>query len=173
MIDVFIEVLTGTIAAMLSLLMLTTSIGKIVTWPEFAGIITAYRLLPSATVTSAAAGLIAAEIASGIGLILGLSWAFAFTAALLAVFGVAMSIKLLQGEADMDCGCEPGQRGSEISWSLVVRNIFLAALAIFCFSRNERPQLNIWLIGIATGLPLFLIQLASSALRTRPRPLSR
>jgi hypothetical protein len=47
----------------------------------------------------------------------------------LTAYALAMATNLLRGRVDIDCGCTPGRK-QLLSWSLVVRNMILAASSL-------------------------------------------
>jgi len=52
-------------------------------------------------------------------------------AALFALYALAMSVNLLRGRSDVDCGCGgPYAARQTISWSLVIRNLVLTVVAL-------------------------------------------
>lgn len=88
-----------------------------------------YRLAPPTLVSVLAAGLLAAEV---IALVLLLSPATRALGALSAIgllglYGAAMSLALLAGRTEIECGC--GGQGQLVSWLLVARNAFLIVIA--------------------------------------------
>lgn len=56
-----------------------------------------------------------------------------FAAMLFAVYGAAMAINLFRGRTHIHCGCSgPSGAQKTIAWSLVLRNLVLVLLALFC-----------------------------------------
>lgn len=93
----------------------------------FRAIAEAYELLPARLVHIAAPLLVACEAGLALALLVP-SWrapaAFGAVVLLLA-YAAAITINLLRGRTDIDCGC--GGSGEGLSWLLVVRNLALAA----------------------------------------------
>lgn len=120
------ELAALTMRFLLALLLLTVGWSKIPRRREFQQTVWAYRLLPDRTVPMVAAGILGAELGIGILLALGLGVRVAAgaSALLLLAFALAMALSLGRGRR-IDCGCSATPH--EISWTLVVRNLLLAA----------------------------------------------
>ncbi len=145
-----------------------------------AGVIANYRLLPAALVSPAALVLPWIELGAALGLATGNARICAPIAmALLVVFAAAMGINIARGRREIDCGCGRSDLRQPLSWSLVVRNLALAALLVPHLGAIQRLGLNSTdtAIAIAGGLAIFMIvQLfnAISALAASPlTPLRR
>jgi len=84
---------------------------------------------PVARILAPLLGLI--EIAVAVGLLLPTSRQYAALAAvlLLVIYLVAMACKILQGKADMDCGCAGPANKQQLSGWLLVRNAMLILIA--------------------------------------------
>jgi hypothetical protein len=130
-------------------------------------LIEGYRLLPRRGVLATAALLPWVEISTGLALWTGAWPAVAASAAgvLFVAFGSAVTVNLLRGRTDIDCGCF-GSRGSHgLSWWIVVRNAALAAVAVAvaAASGSGAP-------GLSESLPVALaataLVLAGFVLRT-------
>lgn len=91
----------------------------------------AYGLLPKALVGPVAAFLPWFELSIGLSLLLGLVLPFPAlaAAAMFLAFSLGISINLIRGRRDIDCGCF-GKAGQKLSWWLVGRNVLLALIAI-------------------------------------------
>jgi hypothetical protein len=143
------------------------------------GVIANYRLLPAALVAPAALLLPPAELAAGLGLLLGRHWLAALLAmTLLVVFAVAMGINIARGRSQIDCGCGRSQLRQPLSWLLVGRNLALAALLIPLLipATALAPTTADLAIALAGGLAVFVIvQLfnAIGALAASPLAASR
>jgi Methylamine utilisation protein MauE len=91
-----------------------------------------YRLIPSPLVPAMSFFLILIEGFLAFSLLLS-GWLYPsfIAAALLALYAGAISINLVKGRDDLDCGC--GGRSAftqRISWALVIRNCVLAIFAL-------------------------------------------
>ena len=102
-----------------------------------------YDLLPRALVRPFARALPVVELAGALGLLLPATRppAAALLILLLLVFAAAMAINLVRGRSEIDCGCFIGVQKQRIGWTLVVRNLALAAFGLT-------------LLGAGTGRPL-------------------
>ncbi len=120
-----------TISIILALLWCRAAINKLQASQEFAELFAAYHLVPQSVAPSMAMILPCVELLVAVLLLLpatqiegGLA-----SAALLAIYAMAMALNLLRGRIHIDCGCHFG--GSQtISWRLVTRNILLACLSL-------------------------------------------
>lgn len=120
-----------TISIILAMLWCRAAINKLQASQEFAQLFAAYHLLPQSLAPSMAMILPCVELLVAVLLLLpatqiegGLA-----SAALLAIYAMAMALNLLRGRIHIDCGCHFG--GSQtISWRLVTRNILLACLSL-------------------------------------------
>jgi|WetSurMetagenome_2_1015567.scaffolds.fasta_scaffold106754_3 hypothetical protein len=91
-----------------------------------------YELLPNSLLPAFSFFLILLEGFLAFSLLFsGWSYPPFIAAALLALYAAAMSINLLRGRDDLDCGCSgPSDFPQGISWGLVLRNCVLAILAL-------------------------------------------
>ncbi len=92
----------------------------------------AYRLLPDPLLPAFSCFLILVEgfLAFSL-LVTGWLYPSFIAAAVLALYAGAMSINLIQGRDDLDCGCSgPSEFAQRISWALVIRNCVLAIFAL-------------------------------------------
>jgi Methylamine utilisation protein MauE. len=113
------------------------------------GVIANYRILPQFMVSPASAGLPIVEIVLGLALLAGLGSAAPVAAAILmTVFAAAMAINLKRGRRHISCGCGRPDLSQELRWSMVVRNLMLAAAL---------------LVAAASFTPLGVIEHASAA----------
>jgi Methylamine utilisation protein MauE len=115
-----------------SLLFLSAARHKLRDPTAFRAALHDYRLLPAMSLAPASVAIIALELFAGTGLWLpGISVAAVVTgAALLSVYGAAMSINLVRGRRHIDCGCAGPAARRPISAALVARNAILAVLAL-------------------------------------------
>ena len=120
---------TGLAASVgVGLILLGAGLGKLRHRALLPGVIANYRLLPAALVTPAAIILPLAEIAVGALLLGGIRPLPALLGiGLLVLFALAMAINLLRGRAHISCGCGRNELSQSLSWSLVARNLALAA----------------------------------------------
>jgi uncharacterized membrane protein len=123
-------VTVGTLVGALALVLFAAAWHKLAERDAFAGALAAYRLLPATAVPAAALLLPALEVLLGIGILVPASRtpALIALAALLLGYAAAIGINLARGRRDIDCGC--GGESQALSWSLVQRNVVLAAAAL-------------------------------------------
>ena len=91
-----------------------------------------YRLLPEGAGAWIARPLALVEIALAVLALLPLSRvpALVVAAALIAGYGVAITINLLRGRRDIDCGCGGPGQAQRLSVALPVRNALLVCAAL-------------------------------------------
>jgi Methylamine utilisation protein MauE len=91
-----------------------------------------YRLLPTHLLPAFSCFIILVEGFLTFGLLVkGWLYPSFIAAALLALYAGAMSINLIQGRDDLDCGCSgPSEFGQSVSWALVIRNCVLAIFSL-------------------------------------------
>jgi len=115
--------------------------------------------VPESLAAPFARGLPVIEIVIALALIpLDTAWGGAIGAAsLLLLFAVAIGVNLARGNSP-DCHCFGQLRSEPISWSLVARNVALAAVAGLIVARGEvgMSALN-WLSDLGTGAVVGLI----------------
>ncbi|MBK6739310.1 MAG: methylamine utilization protein MauE [Haliea sp.] len=128
--------LDGTVRVVLGILLafifLRAAWHKVADTRRFIAQLGAYRLLPGPVLPLLAAGFILLEVYLAATLPLpGWRSSALLAAALLGIYALAMGINLARDRRDLDCGCGgPAGDAQAISWALVVRNCFLATLAL-------------------------------------------
>jgi hypothetical protein len=80
-------------------------------------------------------------------------------AMLLVVYAVAIGVNLLRGRRDIDCGCAGPASRRPIAWSLVARNVVLAAIGLAGLMPLHARPLH-WVDGVT----LLATTIAASAL---------
>jgi uncharacterized membrane protein YphA (DoxX/SURF4 family) len=148
------------IRTLVSLVFLTAAYGKLRHWAPFQGIVANYRFLPDAMVVPAARLIPPAELWVGAALLLGLAfpWAELCAAALLLLFALAMGVNLRRGRPHIDCGCFQSALKQTLSWTLVMRNVFLALLMGAALLSNDVPDDPLTRVnGYLAGAVLFII----------------
>jgi len=129
------------------------------------GIVANYRLLPDALVGIVAGALPIVELAIGLALLAGgLRLAVLPAALLLIVFAGAMAINLRRGRSHIDCGCGRSDLRQTLRWSLVVRNLALAAIVLPRLLPTTTPGALDLATAIAGGVSLFLATLLFNAI---------
>lgn len=169
----------GTIARVaIGLMFVTAGLGKLCSRGEFVGVVANYRILPAKFVPIVAHALPIVEIVVGTALITGLAtiWAVGIAIALLLGFALAMGINLARGRTAIDCGCNLGGSAQYLSHRLVVRNMVMAALALFALITHPGMVGSLLASCMGAGLLMFLLaQLFDNirALSTQMRPSGR
>jgi hypothetical protein len=116
----------------LAALWLAAGLHKLKSPQQFALALTAYALLPEALVSAASWVLPLVELALAGGLLVASSrpYAACASAALLALYELAIGINLRRGRRDLDCGCMGFGAKKRISRALVWRNAALALASL-------------------------------------------
>lgn len=118
---------SGSAAAFVALLMLRAALHKAADTGRFEGVLADYDLAPDWALTPLRMILPALEITAAAALCLAPFQAVgaALAGALLLIYGAAMASALAKGRTEIDCGC--GGPALPLGWSLVSRNLILAA----------------------------------------------
>ncbi len=134
---------------------------KLCNFRHFNAQLRSYRLLPEPLLPTFSCFLILIEGFLALGVLVK-DWLYpSFIAAgALALYAVAMSINLLQGRDDLDCGCSgPSGFRQSVSWALVIRNgvlvFFALATALPTTSRTLSMQ-DISTIFLASIAVIFI-----------------
>ncbi len=155
---------------------------KLRDWTGFEAAVAGYRLLPAVLHRPFAFVFIAAELLAG-GLLLWPAARAAGVAVALAVLAAAslgVTVNLLRGRTDIDCGCGGlSQAPTSLSWWVVARNGLLALLALLAWPEGGGAAARdlVWLDGVTffgmslalLGLYLAFNQLLASHLEMRKR----
>lgn len=140
---------------------------------SFADLLADYRVVPERATGAVSRGVAAAEVAVIAALLVpGLQRiGAALATAMLLLYAAAMTVNIVRGRRQLDCGCGgPPQR---LGWSLVVRNLVLTAVAALALHRSPTGlSTGEAAIAVASALPLwigFLLveQLLANASRMR------
>jgi len=172
-------VTTMNVAAMmirlfLSVILLRAALHKQRNRLSFQAELKAYQLLPDSLVSIAAIALLITEAFTSL-MLLNPDWNFPalIAAVLFGVYALAMLVNLLKGRNTIDCGCSgPLFSNKEmakktISGSLVIRNLLLMSLALFCttsVNRGESGALEIFIVLAGAFAGLFLYESIEQAI---------
>ena len=131
-------------------------------------VLDAYKLLPEKLVRSISRAVPLVELITGASLLAMPSSAIPLVMAigLWALYGAAISINLLRGRTQLECGCGGVAADQTIRWTLVVRNIFLAGFTALLFLPEAVREL-VWLDFVTIvfgGLMLILLYAAADHL---------
>lgn len=169
-------VVTRSLGAMLSVLLLVGSWQKLRDMVVFAAAVDNYRLLPESLVTPVAWAVALSEAAAGVLLLLNdtASAGAWFSLVLLAAVTAAVVINLLRGNGGIDCGCG-GLSSQPLAWSLVARNVVLMGVALLAAGEGSSRPL-VWAdylttVGAVLGL-LGLYTIANQLMANAPRVLA-
>ncbi len=135
-----------------------------------------YRLLPEGTGAWLARPLAVLEMALAVLLLLPVSRvpALVLAASLLAVYGLAITINLLRGRRDIDCGCGGLGQAQRLSVVLPVRNAFLVAAALTAaVSPGVPSHWSGWLFALFCGAVAALLYASVSGLLANQQQLER
>jgi hypothetical protein len=114
-----------------------------------------YRVLPSWALSGMARGIIAAEVAIALTLLMprlepvGAS----LSMAMLLIYAAAMAANILRGRRHLECGCGGSPQG--LGWPLVVRNLALTGIAALAL-RPSALSAGEWALAAASGLSLWV-----------------
>lgn len=142
--SVFIEILCACLVAsgrlLIALILLSVALGKMRAPAQFLRTVQEYRIGPEWLAIPLAVSIIGAEAILGMilagSILLPIPGFFVTGAAvaaslLFSCFAFAVAVNLFRGRYHIDCGCNLGQKSHSISWTLVWRNILLAAISVF------------------------------------------
>jgi len=127
-----------------------------------------YRLLPASLLTPAVYTIIATELVVIVALLLNSRLGSGIAAGLLTVYTLAISINLVRGRRDIDCGCSgPAVRETLSAW-LVIRNSGLLAAALLSIPPSSpRPLMLLdWFTSVAAVVTFTLLYFAATYLST-------
>jgi uncharacterized membrane protein YphA (DoxX/SURF4 family) len=133
---------------------------------SFEDALAGYGLLPGRFVRPVSRVVPILEI--GVGTLLGFGFELGIAAALaavvLGVFTIALATNLLRGRV-VACGCFSFIDEEEISWSMVVRNAGLVALAVVVLSTSPRAlSVDAWVQGSTDSASLGIAALVTVAI---------
>ena len=155
----------------LAIVFVTAAAGKLQHAEVLEGVVANYRLLPAKLVRPVAKVLPWAELLVGLALLAPVSSPIAAAAAVVLLLGFAwaMAVNLTRGRAHIDCGCQRSELRQPLQWSLVARNLLLAAwlAAGLVPEMGRAPTLAAPLLlaaGVAGGLVGFLFYAMFNAL---------
>lgn len=135
----FDPVVVHAAAAAMAIILITGALGKLRDLELFRYAVENYGLLNGASAVLFARVFPCMELLAGVALIVDAtrSVGVVLGLAVMAVATGGVVINLLRGMGRIECGCGTG--GQRISWSLVVRNLFLSA-AILLAVADEVPR---------------------------------
>ena len=139
----------------IALLLASAGVHKLRRLATFTEIFAAYRVVPDALARRLAWFIPWVEL----GVAAGLLWepsrrvAIASAVAVLIAYAGGLSLNLLRGRRDLDCGCGPARSRRTIAAWMVWRNLFLAAvLGTAALRWSPRPFSSTDLLTVGAGL---------------------
>lgn len=157
MLDPAIEaVLRGALA----LLLVATAFEKVRDFSAFRVAVRGYELLPERFIAWVAVALAGCEALLGFALATPAAWelrefALLASAALFALYGFAITVNLVRGRRDIDCGCAGPAARQPLSEWLLVRNAVLIAMALVCVGgAAARPLVWVDAISVVGGVAM-------------------
>jgi hypothetical protein len=157
-------VIETTLRVALVLLFSSAAVHKLAAFAEFRATFADYRLVTGRLVGVCARGLLGAEIALAVGLLLPAlrEAALGGAAGLLLLYGVAIGVNLARGRRHIDCGCMGPAMRQPLSGWLVARNGVLIGLALTCLIPvRTRPLLWFDFVTIVGGVGVLAATFAS------------
>lgn len=140
----------------LGFILLISSISKWLNFGWFVEVLKKYDLTPTGVAQLTALTIASLEGIIGSMLILRerLPWSAYGALALFAIFTCAISMNLIRGKFDLECGCSGWWRRSKIGWHLVLRNLGFVGLSLISSEGSLHPmKLGFpWLFLIAISL---------------------
>lgn len=132
MIDPLVERL---VSVAFGLLLAAAAWHKARSFRQFTAVVGDYRLLPRFAVAPAAGLVVLTEAVLAVGWLsnAATAWVAPLTAAMLALYGMAIAINLARGRVHISCGCGLGgarEGDTLLGWGLVARNAVMALLAL-------------------------------------------
>ena len=155
------------IALALAALFGRAALDKFTSALHFREVVDAYQLLPRSLVAPTALGLPLIESLITVALAAGClntavrPIAGVFAAIMLGAYGASISVNLLRGLKNLDCGCSPAGEPRLIGAWMVARNAVLASFALACALPGFPRELGWWdapllLGGLVSCIALYL-----------------
>jgi Methylamine utilisation protein MauE len=148
--------LAATAAILIALVFLRAAWHKLRDIETFAAVSADYQLLPAWAIGGVARALIGLELASAVALLVPplepVGAELAMT--LLLLYSAAISVNLLRGHKQFDCGCGGTPQG--LGWGLVARNLVLVAIATLPLESQAAGATEEWVLAAAGGFTLWI-----------------
>jgi uncharacterized membrane protein YphA (DoxX/SURF4 family) len=152
--------ITLALRVLTTLVFATALTGKLLHADELVGIVANYRLAPEifarplAWIVMALEALVVLSVGAGLAPRAGAALAIA----LLGAFALAMTVNLLRGRSEIDCGCFQSGLRQRLSGALVVRNLLvMVALSPLLLSSVQHPSFLQVLDGVGAGIVIFVL----------------
>lgn len=156
-------VFSWTASASLALVFAASAIIKLVDLDEFRAAVENYRVIPERLAGAAAIAIPLLELAGAVGIVVPQTHLLAamIVSVLLTVFTTAISINLLRGRLNVDCGCFGPALRQRLSWWLVMRNLGMIAFAMIAIVPDGRPLIALDLMSIGFGASTLVVLYAA------------
>jgi hypothetical protein len=144
----------------LSLLLVATAFEKARDFGAFRAAVSGHQLLPDRFTGAVAVMLASSEALLGLSLATPAAWglrdtALLASAALFALYGAAITVNLVRGRRDIDCGCAGPAARQPLSEWLLIRNAVLIAMALGCVGgAAARPLVWVDAITVVGGVTM-------------------
>ena len=122
-----------------AVLFLLTGLDKLIYWKKHKSTMKLYKILPEWSVTSALLIFSLVELSIGGTLLIKGITALSITVitGLLVTYTIAISINLLRGNTDINCGCGSLLESNHLHIGLVARNSLLILMSILLYFLDE------------------------------------
>ena len=148
--------LLAAVACVVGGLLLIAGVPKIRDRDAFVAVVENYRLLPRPLAQFVGRTLPVVEVVLGVGLVAGIfpRWVGLVAAAVFVSFFVGLTVNLVRGHTNLDCGCfaftAHSDESAKITWLHAARALVLVALSVLAMFA---PSTFTWdrLAGIAIG----------------------
>ena len=163
--DTLLNLWITTATTFLVLLFIRALLHKVSDLVRFTGFLGNYNVVPHASLTIAAYGLIAVE---GLIVLLLVTPQFNQLGAILAIgvlflYAAVIALNVAKGNREIECGC--GGPAMLLSYRLVLRNIVLAAIALsLVFSIYGPIAMTDTAVAVACGAILYLLYVVAEQL---------
>lgn len=151
---------------LIGLVLMSSGFTKTDNWDHHINTIRGYRLLPESLLKPAGFALAVSEVLLGSAMVLGVGLRAAglATSVIMVLYGLAISVNLLRGNRNIECGCGGVLGAHKISWWLSARNLALAAVSLW-LSWDPPRWMALWSqIGESVGSSVVAVGLANLGL---------
>lgn len=157
-------------SAIIGFVLLLAGIPKLTDNESVVRSIRGYKILPSVLEAPVARALPIAETATGILLVTGIArqWAAGAAAIMFTSFFLGLTVNLLRGRRDLDCGCFAFGLGEipRIGWFHALRAGVLAVASLAIVVIGSSATLPLQVAGSALALLLVLAGVAAAQIRS-------
>jgi len=132
----------------------------------YRGVIRAYGVVPPGLIAALPRIMGGIEMLTAVAILLPFysSTGLIATTGLLTLYLLMFVKQLLQGRADIDCGCAGPGADVKISPALLLRNIILIGLCVFAINAATATFLSIWFLALPLAMMFGLIYVSCEQL---------